>query len=151
MNTFLERTAALLNRRFLLNAFLPVLVIGSGTVAVCLFQAGVLGKLATAWAQLSGAEQLSLAAGWLATIWFLAGFLASQFRALTQMFEGYPLMRRRWLRRFTEYLIGQHKRRWGILAVADPEQVVRNYPIKQENFMPTRLGRYTTGRRVLPV
>ena len=102
MKDLLEGASSLFSRRFVLNAFLPVLIVVSLVLLVVSLGSGSSEKIAEIWSQSENVTRVVLLAGWLATIWFLAGLLTSQFRNLTQVFEGYPLMRTRFFRRLTK-------------------------------------------------
>ncbi len=91
MNDILDRAASLFDRRFLLQAFLPVLVLGSLAGALLLSALGEMDEALAFWSSIGLPEQALLIVSALAAVWFLAGLLASQFRRITQLYEGYPL------------------------------------------------------------
>ena len=99
MPDFLGRATELLERRFILNALLPVIIFLGAYVAVLLWATGsllsVLGWLGSA----SVSAQLLATAAALSGCWFLAALLASQWRALIRLLEGYVLPTRliRWV------------------------------------------------------
>ncbi|MGH3915375.1 MAG: hypothetical protein ACRDTC_18500 [Pseudonocardiaceae bacterium] len=91
MNGLLDRFASVLERRFLLVAFLPVLIFVVALTSVAAVAAGESTELLTAWSRFPPSVQIVSILSSLALVWLLAGFVDSQLRNLTQLFEGYPL------------------------------------------------------------
>lgn len=141
MKDFLDSASSLFTRRFLLNAFLPVLIVISLCLLVVIARSGGLRSIGQWWSSQEGVTQVVILLGWLAAIWFLAGLLASQFRNLTQIFEGYPLTRSRHLQRLTAYLVRQHYlRSLRLKRSGRLDEALSRYPEKFEHYMPTTLG-----------
>lgn len=83
MNGFLNRVVSILERRFLLVSFLPVLIFVAG-FGLLITAAGGHGRAAfNGFARLSASLQILLIISFLAAVWLLAGFVDSQLRNLT--------------------------------------------------------------------
>jgi hypothetical protein len=146
MNGLLDRVASVLERRFLLVAFLPVLifVVAVATLAAVLF--GDVHRLLAGWQSLPVSVQILGTLALLAVVWMLGGFLDSQRRNLTQLFEGYTLVR--WAGWAAQPFIDWHReRKRSITFDADPagpryfrEEHWVLYPKSVDNILPTRLG-----------
>lgn len=94
MNGLVDRVASVLERRFLLVAFLPTLIFGAGLTAVAVV-AGHHQAAAAAWlARAPAVTLLLMTSAALGVAWLVAGFVDSQLRNLTQLFEGYVLEQR---------------------------------------------------------
>ncbi|HSV66702.1 MAG TPA: hypothetical protein VLJ59_12435 [Mycobacteriales bacterium] len=89
----LAQLSTVFRRRFLFNALLPTLVFVSLFAAVCASSFGSLIELSDWWSHLDILSKALWAIAYLATIWFLAGAVASQWRGIVRLFEGYPLTR----------------------------------------------------------
>jgi hypothetical protein len=139
----LDRVSSLFDRRFILKAVLPVLLIGCGAVALTLVATGRAGAAVAYWERLGAAERVLLILALLATVWFAAGLLGSQLRRVTQFYEGYPLQRIPLLGGLTNGLVEYHLRRrdrWR----EDPKRaddVFYAYPQgDRSDFLPSALG-----------
>jgi hypothetical protein len=93
MGDFLSQAVSILEQRFLKNAFLPVLLFFPAVVAPSAISSGNLMNLVHKWDAQSGTLKLIEVAGYLAVVWFMAGILASQWRNILRLYEGYPLAR----------------------------------------------------------
>jgi hypothetical protein len=91
MNDVLNRVASALEQRFMLVLLLPVLIFVSAFVVLMIATAGSWRDAVNGWGTLPGSLQFVFILGYLSTIWLLAGFLDSQLRNITQLFEGYQL------------------------------------------------------------
>ncbi|MFL6141784.1 MAG: hypothetical protein ACJ72N_07945 [Labedaea sp.] len=162
MNDVLNRVASVLERRFMLVLLLPMLIFVSALVLLVTVTAGRWRAAVSGWGALPGSLQFVFILGYLATIWLLAGFLDSQLRNITQLFEGYQLTNvmagiagraQAWHRRKRRELTGATIRTAspggpeGDASVAQPpaarpgfaEQLFVLYPAASA-VMPTRLG-----------
>jgi hypothetical protein len=141
MGGLLERAASLLDRRFL-NAFLPVVLLAGGGTALTLAAVGEGPDAAATWTRLDTVGKAMSVLAAVALAWFAAGVMASQFRNLTQFYEGYPLGRSRRLRAVGDAMAEYHyerRERWiGERSRAD--QAYYAYPEDREHFLPTALG-----------
>lgn len=134
-----EGTTGLLERRFLTNAFLPVLLFSPAVAVTGLAGTGRLAAVLSAGGQLETGAKVVLLAGYLLAVWFLASFVQSQWRNLVRLFEGYPLGRWR--------SAGDAGREWHRARVdrlrqgAGPaHDLYYRYPASDSQVMPTRLG-----------
>jgi hypothetical protein len=93
VNSLLSRVAVILDRRFMLVSFLPVLIFVAGLTTLIVSAAGKGAALIGWWSRLAGSMQIVFLLFFLAVAWLLAGFVESQLRRLFQLFEGYPLER----------------------------------------------------------
>jgi hypothetical protein len=148
----LERVAGLFARRFVLNAFLPVLLLVGTTVAVTLFAIGALDVVAEAWKKLDGFGMVLVVLSCLTLTWFAAGVMTSQFRNLTQLYEGYPLGR--WWKGVNSALVEYHFRRsqsW-FRNPAKFDDAFYSYPEgPREDFLPTALGNVLRSAEYYPL
>ena len=97
MNDFLEQASGLLERRFLKNAFLPALLLPLAIVAPVALERRRGARLAATWKNETATVQLLQVALGLTIVWFAAAILASQWRNIIRLYEGYPLMHVQWL------------------------------------------------------
>lgn len=138
MNDFLEQASGLLERRFLKNAFLPVLLLPLAIAAPAGFQNDRSAHLAAIWKNESATVQLLQLAVGLALVWFVAAILASQWRNIIRLFEGYPLMRVPWLG--AACARWYWRRRQEVAGREDNWQLYYYFPTIEEDCLPTRLG-----------
>jgi hypothetical protein len=89
----LAQLSTVFRRRFLFNALLPTLVFSTMLAALGTAQFATLRSVGLRWMALDGLSKALAALAYLAVIWFLAGAVASQWRNIIRLFEGYPLMR----------------------------------------------------------
>jgi hypothetical protein len=89
VGAILDRAASILERRFLLNAFLPAVVFFGGYLVFFLWATGRLVSLIHSYLSARVSSQLILLAAFFALAWFCAAFIASQWRNLTRLYEGY--------------------------------------------------------------
>ncbi len=78
-------------RRFLFNALLPTLVFAGLTAAIAISCVSSLANLSKWWFKLDAISQIATIMGFLAGIWFLSAAVASQWRGIVRIYEGYPL------------------------------------------------------------
>ena len=151
IGVLVKEAAGVLERRFLLNAFLPTLVwLGSITAAVLWEMSGPQGMAAT-WRHFNGIQQVVVAVIAVAIGALLAGVLSAQVTNLVRWFEGYwysPLGRcaARW---GTSW----HRRRLAALASRAAkypdayQRIYSGYPMpgQEVQVMPTRIGNVIRG------
>jgi len=141
----LQRLAGLFSRRFFFNALLPTFVFTTLTIVIV----AVTGSSGTAvsewWSRLDLLTRILLVLVYLALVYFLAAALASQWRNIVRMFEGYPFVA--FMDRRRRAVVGQrwHRRRMDELQSedkGDPASAYYRYPLNAEGgrVMPTRLG-----------
>lgn len=119
MNGLADRFASTLERRFLLVAFLPILIFSVSLGVVTLLAAGKVQPALRLWDAQSGSVQVGLTLSTLAVVWLAAGFLDSQLRNLTQLFEGYTLLRL--MPRLAESAASRHR---NLLKDSSPVHIV---------------------------
>jgi hypothetical protein len=138
MNSFLSNAASILERRFLKNAFIPVLLLPIGVALPWALQGNRLSMLTRLWQTQSAGVKLIESALYLAFTWFIASIAASQWRNIIRLFEGYPLRRIPWLAKICE----DHYRRIAekLESRGDRWNLYYNYPISPGDFLATRLG-----------
>lgn len=93
MNGVLDRVASVLERRFLIVAFLPTLMFSVALIAVTVAAGDAFASIARRWNSQSGTIQVGLVLGFLTANWLFSAFVDSQTRNLTQIFEGYSIRR----------------------------------------------------------
>jgi hypothetical protein len=152
----LTQLAEVFRRRFLFNALLPTLVFTTATVGVIVECAGSRTLVASWWTALDTVSKVFTALAYAAAIWFLAGAVASQWRAIVRLFEGYPISA------ITERLpIDTPGVRWhrehaarlrGSKPELDPEKAYLRYPPSrhEELILPTRLGNVLLAAELYP-
>lgn len=137
IDSILDRATSILERRFLKNAFLPVLVLLPATAMPTLLQGRRIDRVVAVWNPQPFATKAFVVAGYFIFCWFVAAIVASQWRNIIRLYEGYPLARFRALDRVGRDWYGQRSAeaeghsRWH-------DQDVR-YPA-QDQVLPTRLG-----------
>lgn len=140
-----QQLAGVFSRRFFFNALLPTFVFTTLTIGVVAVT-GLSGTAVSAWwARLDLLSRILLVLVYLALVYFLSAAVASQWRNIVRVFEGYPFLslakRRNWP------LVGQgwHLRRWAELRTEEKgDQAARyyRYPLdfNEVDVLPTRLG-----------
>jgi hypothetical protein len=123
-------------------------IFAGSIVAVWLIASRRVGPAWHAWSAATFSTQLSLIFAALAMVWLAAGFLDSQLRNLTQLYEGYTLIRL--MPRAAERAIAWHRDRYEILTERGNaglplrsryrEDIYIQYPYRKRNLLPTRLG-----------
>ncbi len=140
----IQQLAGLFSRRFFFNALLPTFVFASLTTGVVALSGAHGPDVETWWGRLDLLTRILVALVYLALIYFLSGAVASQWRNIVRIFEGYPLRRlpKRWLR-----LLGQqwHLDRMAKLTGSEegkPSEAYYKYPLTSDSdiILPTRLG-----------
>jgi hypothetical protein len=148
----LTQLSTVFRRRFLFNALLPTLVFVSLLSAVVVASASSLHGLGAWWAALDVLSKAVTVLAYLAAVWFLAGAVASQWRGIVRLFEGYPAVRM--LRGHTPGIAWHQARMRRLWVGVDDEGVEPDahtayprYPLLDENeedveedILPTRLG-----------
>jgi hypothetical protein len=142
----LNQLAVIFRRRFLFNALLPTLVFTTITAAVVVTQVDSLSHLESEWAQADVFGRALAVLAYLACIYFLAVAVASQWRGIVRLFEGYTL--REVLARHGLAVPGVRWHRERLLALrgigpeADPYRAYSAYPLSRhaDDVLPTRLG-----------
>jgi hypothetical protein len=138
-----QQLAGLFSRRFFFNALLPTFVFASLTTGVVALSGAHGPDVETWWGRLDLLTRILVALVYLALIYFLSAAVASQWRNIVRVFEGYPLrsLPERWQRR-----LGQqwHLDRMAELTGSDkgnPIEAYYKYPMTSgPHILPTRLG-----------
>jgi hypothetical protein len=89
MGTILGSAVSVLERRFLVNAFLPAIIFFGGYITFFFWATGRLPSVLHAFAEARLAPQLVLVITFFGLAWFCAAFIASQWRNLIRLYEGY--------------------------------------------------------------
>lgn len=92
MTEQLVQLQAVLTRRFLFNALLPVLTIGTASLVVLLAFLDITARITGWWEQAEVFSQFLAIAGYIAAIWFISVAVAGQWRGIVRLFEGYPII-----------------------------------------------------------
>lgn len=156
MTGLLAELSAVFRRRFLFNALLPTLVFATLLAAVTAHSVGSLHAVGTWWAGLDLVSRAVAVLAYLASVWFLAVAVASQWRGIVRLFEGYPAIRL--LRHRTPGIAwhdARRRRMWLGIArpgapaeaeVTDFESAYSRYPVlideenDEDEVLPTTLG-----------
>jgi hypothetical protein len=146
-----QAAASVLERRFLLNAFVPTMVSLVALGCTVLASRSRLVSSLEAWAKLDPVAKLASVAALFAVSWLLGGLVASQWRNIIRLYEGYPAKRLyNWLDRHPSWAslprpgLDKHLRRVEVIA-RDPKAgavFYYRYPPfdEPEEVMPTQLG-----------
>ena len=141
----LERLASLFSRRFFFNALLPTFVFGTAIAASTVGSWWSFHDASAWWDPLDLLTRLLVVLGYLALVYFLAAGVASQWRNIVRLFEGYPVAAL--ARRLGRRPPGQrwHGDRMVLLNTeqhGDPARAYYRYPqgVQPEAVLPTRLG-----------
>jgi hypothetical protein len=143
--------ASFLERRFLLNAFFPSMVFLGGLLLVFLAPHGGIPRAAKAWTGQSVTLQVVSIAAFLAGVWLFAGGVASQWRSIIRVFEGYwPIYLQRLLRPGQEWHVQRMKRLYEVEG--GYARIHDSYPLEPDydKVMPTRLGNILKSAELYP-
>jgi hypothetical protein len=86
-------TTSRLERRFLTTALVPTIVFLVATASTSLLAFNRLDDALRAWSTLSLSLQVLIALAVASGVWFLAGLIASNWRKIVRLYEGYPYAR----------------------------------------------------------
>ncbi|WP_062434427.1 hypothetical protein [Herbidospora daliensis] len=148
-----DRAASIFERRFLKNAFLPVLLLCPAVATPVLMQGDRFPALVTWWNGQSLTVQFVALAGCFAASWFGAAIVSSQWRNIIRLYEGYPLTRFSLLVPFARQAEERHRatRRQIIDSAENADLAVyRVYP-DEEHVLPTRLGNVLRAAELYPM
>jgi hypothetical protein len=148
MNSFLASANSIFERRFLKNAFLPVLILPVGIVGPWALQGHRLGALARMWQRQGIGIKFIETALYFMLTWFIAAIVASQWRNIIRLFEGYPLKKLSWVSKACErhyYARAEHLEERG-----DRWTLYYAFPNSEEAFLPTRLGNVVSAAESYP-
>ena len=87
----LQQISDIFTKRFFFNALLPSFIFGSLSFATVIYSVSDFSKLATWWQGLDALSKLLVSIGYIAIVWFIASAVASQWRGIVRLYEGYPL------------------------------------------------------------
>jgi hypothetical protein len=137
MGAILDSAASILERRFLLNAFLPAVVFFGGYITFFLWATNRLTRAIHDYLSAQLSLQLILVTAFFALAWFCAAFIASQWRNLIRLYEGYlfvgPL---RHLAHLGKLAHASRRRDWKSAR----RSLYGEYSRSPKEVMPTRLG-----------
>jgi hypothetical protein len=139
-----DRLSSFFERRFLKNAFLPVLLFFPAVALPILLQGGRLDRLIRALENQATGVKLLFFLGYFALSWFCAAIVASQWRNIIRLYEGYPLSAWPWLDNIGK---GWHKAQLrGLQYPREGEGGLDNSYLRHwaypdiSHVLPTRLG-----------
>ncbi len=87
----LSQLSSVFRRRFLFNALLPTFVFASSLVGLVVYTFSSFTTLDKWWTGQDIFGRAIIVLGYLAGIWFASGAIASQWRNIVRLFEGYPI------------------------------------------------------------
>lgn len=146
MGAILDRAASILERRFLLNAFLPAVVFFGGYLAFFLWATGRLPRLLHSFSAARVSTQLVVVAAFFALAWFCAAFISSQWRNLIRLYEGYLF--RGPLRAVAGVATPAHTSRRE--ALVGKSRFRYEYSKQEKDVLPTRLGNVLRAAELYP-
>jgi hypothetical protein len=135
-----KQAVGILDRRFLLNAFFPSLVFWTALLVVGFNDRGGVSAGVRLFANQDVMVQALLVSGYVAWVWFFAGVLASQWRNIIRLYEGYWLLPKLRLYNFGRGW-HQHKLR-KLKRDRDYKIIYLRYPLPEheKSVMPTTVG-----------
>ena len=86
----IEKLVSILPRRFLFNALIPTFVFLTLNVAIVTTSFSSLARLNSWWTALGVLTQILMVLVYGAAVWFVASAVASQWRSIVRLYEGYP-------------------------------------------------------------
>jgi hypothetical protein len=93
MTGVLAELSGVFQRRFLFNALLPTLIFATVLTALVVDSIVSLRALSSWWVGLDVVSKAVTVLAYVAAVWFLAVAVASQWRGIVRLFEGYPAVR----------------------------------------------------------
>ncbi|MEU8278096.1 hypothetical protein ACFYOK_08695 [Microbispora bryophytorum] len=158
IDSLLDRATSILERRFLRNAFLPVLLFAPVTLLPSSMQGGRLDRGLAAWDGQSLTFKVTTVVGYFTLCWFGAAIVASQWRNIVRLFEGYPLER---LPRLREFGVRWHQAQREELTafIASGSALERAFDLRYWHYpdaedavpLPTRLGNVLLAAELYPL
>ncbi|WP_163511262.1 hypothetical protein [Fodinicola acaciae] len=148
----LQGLHTIFTRRFLFNALLPTLIFVSVDAAAVILFMDAWPTTSAWWGNLDLPSQAILAISYLAAIWFLAVAVASQWRGIVRLYEGYPALALcSWLH-IPAPGVTWHRDRLRTLQGSDPYSVYTYYPGQRyDDVLPTRLGNILRAAEKYPI
>jgi hypothetical protein len=145
--------ASFLERRFLLNAFFPSAAFLGGLLFVGLVANGGMSRATKAWAAQSITLQVVLALGFLIAVWIFAGIIASQWRNIIRIYEGYWPVYLQWLLRPGKEWHTERMQNLNESGDIGYPRIYEGYPLETDfdKVMPTRLGNILRSAELYPV
>lgn len=137
MGAILDSAASILERRFLVNAFLPAVIFFGGYTIFFLWATNRLAGAVRALVNARVSSQLFVIILFFALSWFCAAFISSQWRNLTRLYEGYLFTGP--LQRLKDLGVSAHKHRHLELTSAGSSLYGR-YSEQEDDALPTQLG-----------
>ncbi|WP_329086528.1 hypothetical protein [Streptosporangium sp. NBC_01469] len=155
IDSLFDRAASVLERRFLRNAFLPVLLFLPVTLAPCLLQGGNLERGLAAWEGQTLTFKFLAVIGYFTFCWFSAAIVASQWRNIIRLFEGYPVARFPWLESIgvrwhsarSAELVDLVERERDRMSASE----LRYWAYPETGVLPTRLGNVLRAAEFYPI
>ncbi|WP_155918445.1 hypothetical protein [Marmoricola sp. URHB0036] len=146
---------AVLTRRFLFNAFAPVLIFLAVDATMILALTDQLQSAFAAFGRLEFLPQVLITAGYVSAAWFVAVIVAGRWRDIVRLFEGYPVVAL--FKRVGKLAPGVVWHRNALLEVRqrtpDSTRAYYSYPRERwlEDVLPTRLGNILLSAEKYPI
>ncbi|MEV4894741.1 hypothetical protein AB0K48_35685 [Nonomuraea sp. NPDC055795] len=155
IDSLLDRATSILERRFLRNAFLPVLLFAPLASVPVLLQNDTLARALAVWEEQPITAKFAAVIGYFTFCWFGAAVVASQWRNVIRLFEGYPLQRlprlagkgENWHRDRCDDLVEMGNRSYHTMHV----HALRYLAYPESEFLPTRLGNVIRAAEFYPI
>lgn len=136
-------------RRFLFNALLPTSVVASFVTVIVANWTGTWHRISTAWADGDALTKIVMAGTYFSLMWLFSVAIASQWRGIVRLYEGYPLVagferwgRGRlapgvlWHRKRMTRVTGENKSAWdGYYFYPPPQHASRILPTTLGNIL----------------
>lgn len=149
IDSLVDRATSILERRFLTNAFLPVLLFLPAVLMPSLLQGNRIGDWTVSWGALPVGTKALMVVGYFTFTWFLAVILASQWRNIIRLYEGYPLIHIPFLDEMGKYWHGNQLATLDRGGSGSEHLEYRAFPQRPE-ILPTRLGNVLRAAEMYP-
>ena len=139
IDALLAQARSILEKQFLKNALLPAIVFPILIAVPPLFVDNGIDEVGAWWDAQSVTAKVAVTLAYATLTWFIAAVLASQWRNIIRLYEGYPLAR--WLPQLDAACKNYHRARLRWLNGRRSWQILYyDYPEDEFDVLPTRLG-----------
>lgn len=146
----LDKVAGYLDKRLVLTVLFPLLAFGVCSLALVLAHYGWAGPLQW-WKGLQAEQRLVFSIGAVAGVVFISSLISAQLGTLTRWYEGYwQRWPGTWLATVGRSLQRSRHRNLRIADDRDFEVRYRQFPRKEEDLLPTRLGNVLKAAELYP-
>lgn len=138
LSSSFDKSIELFDRRFVTNAYLPMVLATGGATFVVLSGTQKVSEVAVSFDHLGPIAQGGVLLGWLGASWFLAGMLWNSRYSITRVFEGYALRHRGGILGWIDRRLTKRQRRTADFFTGSVR--FKRYPMHASQFLPTSFG-----------